>query len=84
MVHLRLLRLWRGHRGALALLVAIGVAISLAWAVQALLLSRLFAALLAGSAPTAPELLPSLVLLGGGPLGRSGAGLEIAPTAWDL
>lgn len=65
MIHLRLLRLWRGHRGALALLVTIGVAISLAWAVQALLLSRLFAALLAGSALTAPELLPSLVMLGG-------------------
>lgn len=81
MVHLRLLRLWRGHRGALALLVAIGVAISLAWAVQALLLSRLFAALLAGSALTAPELLPPLVALVGVLLVRPALALVRAAVA---
>ncbi|MCJ1709519.1 ATP-binding cassette domain-containing protein [Microbacterium sp. VKM Ac-2923] len=60
MVHLRLLRLWRGHRSALVLLVAIGVAISLTWATQALLLSQLFAALLRGSALVDAALLPVL------------------------
>ncbi|MFF7682379.1 ATP-binding cassette domain-containing protein [Microbacterium sp. NPDC007973] len=61
MVHLRLLRLWRGHRGSLAALVVVGLAISLTWAAQAVLLSQLFAALLAGSSLVDPALLPAVV-----------------------
>ena len=64
MVHLRLLRLWRGHRGSLAALVAVGLAISLTWAVQAVLLSQLFAALLDGSSLVDPALLPAVAALG--------------------
>lgn len=81
MVHLRLLRLWRGHRGALALLVAIGVSISFAWAAQAVLLSQLFAALLAGSALVDPELVPALVALGGVLLVRPALALVRAAVA---
>ncbi len=61
MTHLRLLRLWRGHAGALLALVAVGVAISATWALQAVLLSRLFAGLLGGRSLVDPSLAPMLV-----------------------
>jgi len=64
MTHLRLLRLWRGHRLALLALVAVGVAISATWATQAVLLSRMFAGLLAGRSLLDPALLPVLFAVG--------------------
>lgn len=39
MQHLRLLRLWEGHRGALAALVLAGIAVAATWTGQALLTS---------------------------------------------
>ena len=45
MQHLRLLRLWEGHRGALAALVLAGIAVAATWTGQALLTSRVFARL---------------------------------------
>ncbi|MDQ1082228.1 MULTISPECIES: ATP-binding cassette domain-containing protein [Microbacterium] len=63
MIHLRLLRLWHGHRGSLAGLVAVGVTISLAWAAQALLLSHLFAALLRGTSLVDADVAPALAAL---------------------
>jgi len=64
MTHLRLLRLWRGHAGALLALVAVGVSISATWAVQAVLMSQLFAGLLGGRPLLDPVLLPALVAVG--------------------
>ncbi|KTS03940.1 ATP-binding cassette domain-containing protein [Microbacterium testaceum] len=61
MTHLRLLCLWRGHAGALLALVAVGVAISATWAVQAVLLSQLFAGLLGGRSLVDASLAPMLV-----------------------
>ena len=81
MVHLRLLRLWRGHRGALVLLVAVGVAISLTWAAQALLLSQVFAGLLRGSALVDPALLPAVLALGAVLLARPALALTRAAVA---
>lgn len=81
MVHLRLLRLWRGHRGALVLLVAVGVAISLTWAAQALLLSHVFAGLLRGSALVDPALLPAVLALGAVLLARPALALTRAAVA---
>ena len=81
MVHLRLLRLWRGHRGALVVLVAVGVAISLTWAAQALLLSQVFAGLLRGSALVDPALLPAVLALGAVLLARPALALTRAAVA---
>lgn len=81
MTHLRLLRLWRGHPGALVALVGIGVAVSAAWAAQALLLSHLFAGLLAGSSLVDAGLVPALLALGAVLLVRPALALARAAVA---
>ncbi|MDF2917742.1 ATP-binding cassette domain-containing protein [Microbacterium sp. NPDC086615] len=63
MAHLRLLRLWRGHTGALLALIGVGVAISATWATQAVVLSQLFAGLLAGRSLVDSALLPLIVVV---------------------
>ena len=70
MQHLRLLRLWEGHRGALAALVLAGIAVAATWTGQALLTSRVFAALVRGSSLRDPDLLAPAAALAGVLLAR--------------
>ncbi|WP_315561170.1 ATP-binding cassette domain-containing protein [Actinomyces gerencseriae] len=70
MQHLRLLGLWRDHRGMLAALVLAGTAVAATWTGQALLTSRVFAALISGSSFRDPDLLAPAVALAGVLLAR--------------
>lgn len=70
MQHLRLLRLWEGHRGALAALVLAGIAVAATWTGQALLTSRVFAALVRGSSLRDPDLFAPAAALAGVLLAR--------------
>lgn len=65
MQHLRLIRLWEGHWAMLVALVLAGTAVAATWVGQALLSSRVFAALVSGTPVGNPGLIAAVVALAG-------------------
>ncbi|WP_161512777.1 ATP-binding cassette domain-containing protein [Actinomyces howellii] len=61
MQHLRLMRLWHGHRVLLVLLTLTGLGVAATWIGQALLTSRVFTLLVAGAGER--ELVPAVLAL---------------------